>query len=245
MRLQETLTLAYFERLVSSPAGRAHVLATCADAESSDEGALFDRLLTWVEDDELAKLVKRHQEDELRHADLFRACLARTGVPAPVVPEHLKLLKRIDDLLGGMMEKPMTSRTDVMRAYLLLQVIEERASTQFGLHVRAYRKVDPQTADIVEQIAKDEARHLKYCRAISQRYAPDEATLRRELTRFREVEGRAFAANSRANMDYVRERGLVNFGPLEGLFWRGVRAVTGRVQTSVPTPFWTESAAAA
>ncbi len=244
MSLQETLTLAYFERLVSSPEGRAHVLATCADAEASDEGALFDRLLTWVEDDDLAKLVKRHQEDELRHAELFMACLARTGVPAPKVPEHLKLLKRIDDLLGGVMDQPMKSREDVMRAYLLLQVIEERASTQFGLHVRAYRKVDPKTAEIVEQIAKDEARHLKYCRAISRRYAPDEATLVRELARLREIEGRAFAANSRANMDYVREKGLVKFGPIEGLFWRGVREVTGRIQGSVPTPFWTEPAAA-
>ncbi len=244
MSIQESLTLAYFERLVSSPEGRAHVLATCADAEASDEGALFDRLLTWVDDPELAKLVKVHQQDELRHAEMFLACLARTGVPAPTVPEHLKLLKRIDDLLGGMMEKPMTSREDVMRAYLLLQVIEERASTQFGLHVRAYRKVDPKTAEVVERIAKDEARHLKYCRAISRRYAPDEDTLRRELGRLREVEGRAFAANSRANMDYVRERGFVKFGPLEGLFWRGVREITGRVQSSVPTPYWNEPAAA-
>jgi len=245
MSIQETLTLAYFERLVSSPEGRAHVLATCADAEASDEGALFDRLLTWVDDEDLAKLVRRHQEDELRHADMFLACLARTGVAAPTVPEHLKLLKRIDGLLGGMMDEPMKTREDVMRVYLLLQVIEERASTQFGLHVRAYRKVDPKTADVVEQIAKDEARHLKYCRAISRRYAPNEETLLRELARFREIEGRAFAANSRANMDYVREQGFVKFGPLEDLFWRGVRAVTGRVQTSVPTPFWTESAAAA
>ena len=244
MTLQEKLTLAYFERLVSSPEGRAHVLATCADAEASDEGALFERLLTFVDDPELTKLVKRHQEDEIRHAEMFLGCLARTGVPAPKVPDHLKLLKRIDDLLGGAMDKPITTREDVMRAYLLLQVIEERASTQFGLHVQAYRKIDPETADVVAQIAKDEARHLKYCRAISRRYAPDEATLTRELTHFRELEGRAFAANSRANMDYVREHGFVKFGPLEGLFWRGVRAFTGRVQTSVPTPFWREAAAA-
>jgi rubrerythrin len=243
MNLQESLTLAFFERLVASPEGRAHVLATCADAESSDEGAVFDRLLAHVDDEELRRLVKRHQEDEIRHAAMFRECLARTGVPEPTVPDHLKLLKRIDRLLGGVMDEPIESREDVMRAYLLLQVIEERATTQFPIHVKAYKKVDPKTAAVVEQIAKDEERHLKYCRAIARRYAPSEDAMREELRRLREVEGRAFAANSTANMDYVLGRGYMTLGPVLGAVWRGLRAVTGtRLRPTIPTPFWREAA---
>jgi rubrerythrin len=241
--VQEALTLAFFERLVASREGRAHVLATCADAESSDEGAVFERLLAHVDDEELRRLVRRHQEDEIRHAAMFRECLARTGLPEPTVPEHLKLLKRVDRLLGGVMDQPIRTREDVMHAYLLLQVIEERATTQFPIHVRAYRKVDPKTAEVVEQIAKDEERHLKYCRAIARRYAPSEEVMQKELRRLRDVEGRAFAANSTANMDYVLSRGYMTLGPVLGVAWRAVRAVTGtRLRPAIYTPFRREAA---
>jgi rubrerythrin len=245
MTLNDTLTLAFFERLVSTPEGRAHVLATCADAESTDEGRVFEHLLDQVDDPELKRLVKRHQEDELRHAELFRNCLARTGVKPPVVPDHLKLLGRVDALTGNVMHEPITSRAGVMRAYLVLQVLEERATTQFPIHIRAYDRVDPESARVVRGILADEERHLKYCRAISRRYAPDEATLRDELARLRHAEARAFADNSRANMDYVRDRGLVTFGALEGVFWGALQAITGTVRREVRTPYWSELPAAA
>ncbi len=243
MKLDTRLTRLCLQQLVASPAGRAHLLNQCADAEASDEGAIFDHLLEGLDDPELRRLVRRHQEDELRHADMFRACMARTGVTPPPVPEHLKLLVRLDRALGGRMATPVRTRTDVMQMYLVLQVIEERATTQFPMHIEAYRAVDPETARVVASIADDETRHLRYCHAIARRFAPDPQTHASELSRLRAVEARAFAANSSANMAYIRDQGLVGSGPLAKLFWRGVQAISS-TRGEMRTSFWGEPIAA-
>jgi rubrerythrin len=235
MDLNERLTLRYLTYLLETPAGRAHVLNQCAEAEATDEGEMFDRILAQVDDPELERLVRRHQADELMHAEMFRKCVARTGVTPPPVPENLKLLTRIDQAVGG--PRPVETREDVMHAYLVLQVIEERATTQFAVFERAFRGVDPETADTFASIAKDEARHLKYCQAISKRYAPSEAVREKTLHHLRRVEGIAFAANSRANMEYSFARGYVTMSPIEKAFWRGLTAVRGALGTGQPTPF--------
>ncbi|MEO6572545.1 MAG: ferritin-like domain-containing protein [Polyangiaceae bacterium] len=235
MSINERLTLRFLSNLLGTPAGRAHMLNQCADAEATDEGEMFDRILAQVDDPELARLVRRHQADELMHAEMFRACVARTGITPPPVPQNLKLLARIDKAIGG--PKPVESRDDVMHAYLLLQVIEERATTQFAIFERAFRSVDPETADTFASIAKDEARHLKYCQAISKRYAPSEAVREKTLRELRVVESLAFAENSRANMEFTFARGYVTMSPIEKTFWRGLTAVRGALGTGQPTPF--------
>lgn len=235
MDLNERLTLRYMTHLLETPAGRAHVLNQCADAEATDEGEMFDRILAQVDDPDLARLVRRHQADELEHAEMFRACVARTGVTPPLVPENLKLLSRIDKAVGG--PRPVETRQDVMHAYLLLQVIEERATTQFAIFERAFRSVDPKTADTFHSIAIDEARHLKYCQAISKRYAPSEAVREKTLGHLREVEAVAFAENSRANMEYAFARGYVSMSSIEKAFWFGITAVRGALGRGQPTPF--------
>lgn len=235
MDLNERLTLRYLTHLLGTPAGRAHVLNQCAEAEATDEGEMFDRILAQVDDPELVRLVKRHQADELMHAEMFRKCVARTGVTPPPVPENLKLLSRIDKAVGG--PRPVESRDDVMHAYLVLQVIEERATTQFAVFERAFRDVNPETADTFASIAKDEARHLKYCQAISKRYAPSEAVREKTLRHLRQVESIAFAENSRANMEYSFARGYVKMSAVEKAFWFGLTAVRGALGGGQPTPF--------
>jgi rubrerythrin len=237
------LSRRYTRALATTPRGRAMLLTHCAEAENSGENRLFDRLADRVNDPDLHRLIQRHQADELRHARLFEACAERTGVPLRPVPENLRIIDRLDVRLGGVFERPIVSDLEVMEAYLLLQVLEERAVTQFPLFEQAFAGIDPETAAVFAEVARDEARHLKYCHAISRRYAPDEALRVATLRRFREAEAEAFATNSRATMAYSLGNGLVDVSVLERLAWRGVGALSDLLSQRQPTPFWSEGVA--
>jgi rubrerythrin len=241
--LNQLLGRHFLDRLLSTPRGRAWVLWQASEAENDDEGRFFDLLLARVDDPELVRLVHRHKEDENRHAELYAGCAERTGVARPVIPAELRLLERLDRALGGFFAGFEADRKGVMDAYLLLQVLEERAVTQFAELEPAFRKVDPRSADVIRQVAGDERRHLKYCRAISRRYAPDEATHAVALRRMREVEARVFAEHSRALMRHALENDLVAGPRAERWLWRGLLALGERRQTSLRTHFWSEAAA--
>jgi len=228
MTLRERINLAFIRRLLATPEGRAHVLTQVADAEGSDEAAIFDRLRTRVSDDKLEQLIAKHQADEQRHEALFRACAARAGAEVPPAPADLKLLDRLNVATGRFLDAPFAGDEDVMRAYLLLQVIEERAITQFKLFERAFRDLDPATADTFVEVAKDEERHLKYCHAIARRYAPDEKTRIETLARFRRIEAKVFAENGYANQRYAMEHGWFAGGPIARAMWQALGALQAR-----------------
>src|SRR5687767_1704805 len=200
MTINEVLQKRFMERLVSTPRGRAHVLALCAEGEANGEGQVFDRALAKVDDPEIARLIKRHAEDEIRHAQMFEEAAARQNAKAGPFPSNIKLVDRLDAALGGLLDRPIERREDVMHMYLILQVIEERAITQFRVMEPLFRKVDPKSADVFAAVARDEERHLKYCHAIAKKFAPDEATRERELARYRAVEQQVFGDTSRDNM---------------------------------------------
>jgi len=241
--LNQRLTARFLRGLLATPAGRAHLLNEIADAEATDEGAIFDRLLLHVQDPKLRQMITRHRDDELRHAELLLGCLARTGFAPTPVPPELRLLDRIDALAGHPMQEPVKDDKDVMVAYVMLLVIEERAINQFHQFIPAFAEVDPETADVFRQIARDEERHLKYCHAISRRYAPGEATWAATVDHFRMLEARAFAANSRANMQHVFARNLHTAGPVERFAWLVGQGLLARSNTGPRTQYWGTHAA--
>jgi rubrerythrin len=238
MDLRNRNALAFTRNLVSTPRGRAYVLNQVAHAEGSDEGRVFSKLREKVDDEKLARMIEKHEADEVRHAALFNERLRANGFEPEPVPEHLKLLERLDRKLG-VFSRPIEDERDVMEAYLLLQVIEERALHQFAIMIAAFRPVDPETARVFEEVARDEDRHLRYCHAISRRYAPSEAVRIATLARFRVAEAEAFRDNGNANMRHV----LANvFEPsVQSLGWSVVASLTGR-STALPlTRFGRES----
>jgi demethoxyubiquinone hydroxylase (CLK1/Coq7/Cat5 family) len=212
----------YLKRLVGSSRGRAFLLSSLAEAEEADEGGVFDNLLARVDDPALGKLVRRHRDDEARHAKMYRACVARTGVTPLPVPSELRIVERIDRLLGGFSAGFAAGKYGVMEAYLLLQVIEERGVQQFARVAQALDGVDPESATVVRTIVVDEERHVLYARAISRRYAPDAATLERELRRFRAAEEQAFIESGRAFLQFVDAHDLLAVRGPERLLWRGL-----------------------
>lgn len=238
MNLRNELTERFARRLLATPGGRAHVLNQIADAEANGENQVFEHVLRHVDDPQLRKMVEKHQADEIRHEQLFRACVSRTGVDPAPVPAELKLIDRLDEAVGGFFAQPIDGPRGVMEAYLILQVIEERAITQFAVFEKVFRELgDTLTADTFAEVARDEARHLKYCHAISKRYAPDEPTRQARLEALRSLEAKCFADNSAANMNYTFEHGFFSGGPLVKWFFRAVQSL-GKGRGELPfTPY--------
>jgi rubrerythrin len=234
MTLLKRLNLLYMRKLFATPEGRAHVLAQAADSEASGEAAIFDQTLAKVDDPELARLIRKHRDDELRHEKLFRERLAAQNAPYQL-PEELRLVARIDREAGGILDRPITDARGVLGAYALLQSLEERAVSSFALFIAAMEEPDPQTARVFAEVLEDEKRHLKYCIAVSRRYAKSEEERLEGLERMRAIEARAFHGNQMANMRFTLARGWIG-GPLETALWRVVRALALSLPQLAPTP---------
>src|SRR5258706_10436481 len=223
MTLLERLNLRYMKKLFASPEGRAHVLAQTADGESSGESAIFTNALAQADDPELQRVIRRHREDELRHERLFRERLAAQKAHYEL-PEELRLVPRVDRAAGGVVDRPIHDARGVLEAYALLQALEERAVFSFGMFIRAIEGFDPQTSRLMTEVLEDEKRHLKYCVAVSKRYAKSEEERLEVLARMRDAEARAFKENQMANMNFSLGKGWIG-GPIETALWRAVRVV--------------------
>src|SRR5205807_2222762 len=158
-------------RLVETPVGRSLVLRQIADAEGNGENRIFEHVLDAVSDREVRRMVEKHKADELGHERLFLDCAARAGDATTPVPASLRIIERIDRAAGDIFARNADRRVSVMEAYLMLQTIEERAVRDFATYVRVFDEVDAETASVLRGVARDEERHLRYCDAISRRYA--------------------------------------------------------------------------
>ena len=219
MTLRDRLSMAFTRRVIATPAGRNHILRELADAEGNGENGFFENVLAKVDDPGLRQVIRKHKEDELRHEQMFLACAERTGVAGEPLPDEVKYVERIFDAVG-FYDQPLESGEDIMSAYLLLQAVEERSVVQFKLFEEVFASVDPLTAATFAAIREDEERHIKYCRAVARKYAPDALTHDRKLEEMRALEARAFADNSRANMAYLFSRGWFDGGRLVKWFFR-------------------------
>lgn len=219
------IDLRFMDRLFASARGRAFMLAFMADAEDSDERGVFDALAARVGDTELQKMIRIHRDDEIRHAQLLRRCVARAGVFPDRVPEELRIVPYLERSLGSVAERFLDEDAGVMEAYVFLQVIEERAVLQFPRFAAAIRPYDPESADVIAGIARDEERHVKYAKAISKRYAPDAQALARTLARFRDAEARAYVEHGAAFLHFAVDHRLLDVGGGEALLWRAFAKV--------------------
>jgi hypothetical protein len=218
----------FLDRLTASPRGRAFIFKFLVGAEEGDEAGVFDHLLARVDDPALHKIVRIHRDDETRHAEVFRACLARQGVSATDLPEPIPVVPMIDRRVGGLGERFVADRAGVMEAYVLLQVIEERGAAQYPRFARAMARRDPRSAEAIMAVVRDEERHIKYANAVSRRYAPDATTLARTLERYRVAEAAAFVEHGRLFLAQAVAHDLLAVSAIERWAWRGVAALQPR-----------------
>jgi len=214
------------------------LLTQAGIAEETDEGAIFKQLEARVGDPELQRMVKRHAADEVRHATLFFAAADRQGVARPTIPQEILMLPMLNARLG-LFSRPLETDENVMEAYLLLQVLEERALEQFEVIEPAMRRFDERAADDIASIAKDEERHLLYCRAIAKRYAPSPARMEQRLREFREAEVQAFHAHQIKGLTHVLNQGFLP--PGKTWFWRNAIAVLSRASALPYTRYYGQS----
>ena len=201
-------TRLFLTRLVASAPGRAHVLSLAVDAEEGDEGGVFDRLAQAVDEPRLAELVRRHRDDEARHAGMYRDRLDRLGLTLQPVPVQLKLIGRLAQMAGGW-DRPVDTADEIVRTYALLYAVEERGVHQFPLFASVWATVDPDTARTYLEVTADERRHLGYCKAIGRRYAPSPERWHAALSDARKIESRCFRQIGIANLAYAFRTGLL------------------------------------
>ncbi len=224
MNLEQMVATTMMKPILRTPRGRALLLAQTAEAEDNGEAVLFDQALEWVDDPRFRKMIERHQSDEIRHGRMFRECARRQGVDVGALPDELKVLEHLDVACDGFFSRPLSSIEDVVRAFALLQALEERAVVQFAFFGPLFGRYDPETGAVFAEVAKDEARHLLYCRAITRHYAPDAQSLEAELARARRAEAVAFRKTEKATAAHLDRMEVIE-SPILRAVWR---ALTGR-----------------
>ncbi len=226
MNPTDWLNVTFTRQLVQTPSGRAHLLAQIADAEGSAEAALFPRLLEATQGQpELQRALTRHAADEERHARQLEALLARTGAPRPSLPSALNILTLVKRRLPWA-DEPLTSRAALMRAFALLQVIEERAVHQFPLLATALRGVDDAAADTFERMTTEEAGHVKLCEALGQRFTDEPAAREAALRDVRRAMLDAKAEHERLSLRHLQHEGLLGEG-VRALPWKAAALWAG------------------
>jgi rubrerythrin len=203
----------FLRALLTTPAGREHLLSIAVDAEEGDEAGLFDQIADAVDVPELRRVVEAHRDDEVRHARMYRECLARNGYTKRELPASLSL---IDQLREGVEDPAPTLRTpdDIMWFYALLFVIEERGVERFPLIADAFERHDPETAETYRRVTRDERGHIRYCERIGRHYAASDEAWAEAVAVSREIEAAAFARAERAQLAYCIEQGLVDISAL-------------------------------
>ena len=225
--LDTRVQLLFIKELLATARGRATLLQQLAEAEGGDGGELdvFEHILAVIDDAEVLKLVRVHKEDEERHEQLFFARMDAMGAAPVSLPKSAHLLRRLD-AHTGFFSRPITDRKGVVEAYMLLLVIEERATRQFARWETAFRQQgDDVTADTIRDIAKDEERHLKYCEAITRRYSDDEATRQQRLTHYRALENQCFEEVQAVNLTFLVDNGFVGHTWWTKALWSALSGV--------------------
>ena len=208
----ETLATTFLEQLTATPEGRRHLLSISVDAEEGDEQGIFDQLADHVDDEDLRRIVLRHRDDEVRHAGLFRDCLARAGLEKQPVPDDMRIIRQIAVASPGGAGRGVATRRDVAERYALLLAIEERGVEQFPTIAAAFRPHDAETSDVYLRVARDERGHVAYCERIGRRFAESHADWEELVDRARRLEADAFVHVGLANVAYCTEQGWVDLG---------------------------------
>jgi rubrerythrin len=200
--------------IFSQPRSAGFALSSYADAEAGGEGQIFERALLRATDPALSKMIRRHMEDEQRHARLIDERRESLGLESSPIPAHLKLVDRLSAAAGDVLDAKMDQDSDIARVYALLHVIEERAVEVFERSVTVLTDLgDHESAALFASIGEDEQRHLKYCRAIGRKYAGSDAAYVAMVEDMRIVEASVYAEVSRSFLKHMLTNGMLELPP--------------------------------
>ncbi|HUA32300.1 MAG TPA: ferritin-like domain-containing protein [Candidatus Binataceae bacterium] len=146
--------------------------------------------------DAQAKLT-RHLADETRHALLWSERIAQLGgTPIEVADGYQR---RLHAKIGV--------PTDLVEIFALTLITEERAQSRYLAHA-AMKDVDPVTAELLADVARDEEWHLQWITAKLNQLATqrdDNARLARTLERYRTLEREVYSEIEEHEHELLRQ----------------------------------------
>lgn len=175
-----------YNMLAQTPGGQQLLLNMAIAGEEDEESLIYNQVNQHIDDTELKSLSSRHHDDEMRHAKMFRACLDRLGLDYTELPAELRILRGIHRT--GQYFNGVQSDEDIVSAYAMLYVIEQRGVEDYTLTANAFDVADPQTAAVYRSVIGDELHHLKVCTAIGTRYAGSEAAWQQAVAKAQQLE---------------------------------------------------------
>ena len=89
--------------------------------------------------------------------------------------------------------------------------------------------------EILGEVVADEKKHLKYCKRISKKYAPNKDVLEKTLSEYREIEAVVTAKLNQNLLDYYLKEDIFN-GFISKKFWQCVGDITNKY----PRPYYTK-----
>lgn len=134
-------------------------------------------------------LIGRHERDESRHIYALTSRTKALGFSPGKVSGGLELFAALHSELGSPVEPPDGEELSPAKIVALVQVAEERALLQYSFVGPAMRPMDPESADLLASIAKDERRHILYCGRYAQALGLD---LSAELEQARAADRKIF-----------------------------------------------------
>jgi len=205
-RAVAALSRRWMARVAADPAALRATLGAYRDGEDNGEAAVFEQVGAHLPA-RYVRMCARHAADEARHAALFAAAVDALGGAAPT-PARLDPLARLDAAAGGLLATAGDSREALGRVFLLLMAFERRLAERLPLIADGFAAARPELSALFRTVARDEARHIRYCTAVSQALIPDPdrwATLRDEAVA---VEARAFAPYLFDFLNHILDIGL-------------------------------------
>jgi rubrerythrin len=162
---------------VRTPEGRAYLLSYVGEEETASI-PMLTQIASELVDPQLQKMAAKHLADEMRHETVLRERFLAMGLPPPKVDANAVLAELYREM------NPQTTA----EKYMVVQVLEERAARTYPLIAKAFRPYDPASADVFEGIAADEARHVRFCEAVTRRIGHVDSD--ETLARYRRAESR-------------------------------------------------------
>jgi hypothetical protein len=205
MHPQELVHSRFLTRLLATPGGPAFLVAALAGAVD-DQRAVLTRLGRLSQEPELQALVRDHQADAARHAQLLAAEHARLGGGAWPGP-GVGLVARLDP-----------RRDDVDGLLLLLQVIGERLAAHLQVLAVLAWAGQPRLARLCRGLAHDLGIHVNDYRGRLSRRGDDVALAERR-GELREAASQAFAADQCALIGQAISLGLLALDDREQSVW--------------------------
>lgn len=204
---------AFLAALAATPAGRECLLNVAVDAEEGDETGLFDQLADAVATPDLRNVVITHRDDEVRHAGLYRECLARNGYAKIDLPPEVSVVHQAR-MISERGDEAVETAEDVVGAVALLLCIEERGVERFPHLADAFESYDPETAAVYRRVTRDERGHVRYCHRIGRHHAASEEAWQGAIAAAREIEAEAFVRAGLALVEHCAAAGLVDLEAL-------------------------------